>query len=215
MDTESCSIFSNRGPWRKRRRRILVVVTFVAALFFNIWIAVYLANDQPNDGKLYAQIAHNLLEQSVFSAESHAPFTPTIIRLPGYPLFLAVIYSEFGVGNNTAVRFIQAVVYVATAVLGALLTWSWLGGTRHRRRKATCWTFLLAAFCPFTAIYSATILTETLTMFFLAAMTLAATYAFKANGRKASAVWWLVSGMAAGIAVLVRPDSGLFALGIG
>jgi hypothetical protein len=33
-----------------------------------------------------------------------------LIRLPGYPLFLAAIYSVFGHGNNTAVRVVQAVL---------------------------------------------------------------------------------------------------------
>ncbi|MFM9902950.1 MAG: phospholipid carrier-dependent glycosyltransferase [Pyrinomonadaceae bacterium] len=215
MDIEPRSIFAGRSPWRKRRRPIFVALGLLAALAFNISIAVTLANDQPNDGKLYSQIAKNILEQGVFSAEAEAPFTPTLIRLPGYPGFLAAVYYVAGVGNDTAVREVQAVSYVLASVLAAMLAWNWCSGPRRRRRKAAYWTFFLAAFCPFTAIFSATILTETLTIFFLAGLMLTATYAFKTKGRLASVLWWVVTGLAAGMAVLLRPDSGLFALGIG
>lgn len=199
----------------RRRRIFLASIVVLASLAFNIWIATYLANDQSDDGKLYAQIASNLLEQGVFSAETQAPFTPTLIRLPGYPLFLAAVYSAFGNGNNTDVRIVQAIVYTAACVLAALVAWNWLAGNKRRRRKAAFAAFVFAAFCPFTVIFSATILTETLTMFFLAAMTLAATYAFKSKRRSRSIAWWAMTGLVAGIAVMLRPDSGLFALGIG
>src|SRR5262245_60127170 len=52
-------------------------------------------------------------------------------------------------------------------------------------------------------------------MFFLAATILAATYAFKSHKDKNSFVWWAIAGVAAGLNVLVRPDAGLFAFGIG
>lgn len=215
MDDEPRSPTTKKHNWRKRRRTAIVLIGLAAALAFNLWIAVCLANDAPNDGKLYAQMASNIVGQGVLSAESKAPFTPTLIRLPGYPLFLAVVYSVFGDGNNYAVRLVQGGIYTAASLLVALIAWNWAGGTKRRRRKAAIWTFILAAFCPFTAIFSATILTETLTMFFLAAMVLGSTYAVRANSGLKSAVWWLLTGLAAGVAVLQRPDSGLFALGIG
>ncbi|MFT3746114.1 MAG: glycosyltransferase family 39 protein [Pyrinomonadaceae bacterium] len=198
---------------RKHRRLALALFGLAAALTFNIWIAVNLANDAPDDGKLYSQLARNLVQNGVFSAETEAPFNPTLIRLPGYPLFLAAIYSVGG--GDESVRIIQAIFSVGTAILAALIAWNWKTGTRRRRRKAALWTFALTAFCPFTAIFSATILTEALTMFYLGALTLAATYALKAKGRISAIAYWFAAGAAAGIAVLLRPDSGLFALGIG
>jgi hypothetical protein len=52
-------------------------------------------------------------------------------------------------------------------------------------------------------------------MFFAIAMCLTATLALKANTQK-NALWlWVVTGLLAGVAVLFRPDSGLFALAIG
>ena len=42
---------------------------------------------------------------------------PEVIRTPGYPAFVAVIYKLFGVGNNTAVAIAQAAVFAAISAL--------------------------------------------------------------------------------------------------
>jgi hypothetical protein len=73
----------------------------------------------------------------------------------------------------------------------------------------------LAAVCPFTTIYVATILTETATMFFAVGMCLTATLALRAKSQRKTLWLWTLTGVIAGIAVLFRPDSGLFALAIG
>ena len=186
----------------------------LVALGFRLFVAVRLANDDPDDGRLYAQIARNVLEQHVYSAETQAPYTPTLIRLPGYPLFLAAIYATFGHTNNTAVRVVQAVIDTATCVLIALVAFEW-AISEERRHRAALFAFALAAVCPFTTIYTATILTEVCTNFLAVAMVLAATFAFKATTRTKALAWWIASGLIAGLAVFFRPDSGLFAAAIG
>src|SRR6185436_18289697 len=57
--------------------------------------------------------------------------------------------------------------------------------------------------------------TETPTIFFAVAMCLTATLAFRAIDQKRAAMWWVATGIISGIAVLFRPDSGLFAAAIG
>jgi 4-amino-4-deoxy-L-arabinose transferase-like glycosyltransferase len=84
-----------------------------------------------------------------------------------------------------------------------------------RKQRAAMIALALAAVCPFTAIYVATILTEVPTNFLAVAMVLTATFAFKATARKRVITWWIVTGLIAGIAVFFRPDSGLFAAAIG
>src|SRR6201988_447842 len=105
------------------RRRLFVVygLLLVVAFAFRLFVALRLPNDTPGDGVVYAQIARNVLEQHVYSHESEAPFVPSLIRLPGYPLFLAGIYSISGHTNNPAVRVAQAVIDTATCVLIALV----------------------------------------------------------------------------------------------
>jgi Dolichyl-phosphate-mannose-protein mannosyltransferase len=198
-----------------QRKRILVFgLLLLAAFSFRVAVARWLPNDLPDDGKLYAQLARNLLEQHGYSAETEAPFASTLIRLPGYPLFLAGSYAIFGHGDNTAVRMLQAVVDTATCALIALVAFYWEPDEKRKRQTAIA-ALVLAAVCPFTTIYVATILTETLTMFLAVGMCLTATLALRATKQSRALLLWLASGLIAGAAVLFRPDSGLFALAIG
>lgn len=185
-----------------------------AAFCFRVVVARLLANDAPFDGKVYAQIARNVLEQHVYSHATEAPFDPSLIRLPGYPLFLAGIYAVFGHGDNTAVRVTQALIDTAGCALIALLAFYWEPEEKLKRRSAIA-ALALAAVCPFSTIYVATILTETPTIFLAVAMCLTATFAFQAREQRRAVLWWLATGIISGLAVLFRPDSGLFAAAIG
>lgn len=193
---------------------LVFALLLLAALTLRVSLARFLPNDDPYDGKVYAQLARNLLEQRVYSHEANPPFVPSIIRLPGYPLFIAAIYSVFGHGDNTAVRIVQALIDTATCALVALLAFYWEPDPA-RKRKAAIAGLALAAICPFTSIFVSTILTETPTTFLAVAMCVAATLAFRENTEKKAIGWWVVTGLIAGLAILFRPDSGLFAAAIG
>ena len=211
----------------KNGKWIVFLALLIVAGTFRIFVAHHWANDSPDDAKTYARIARNVLEQHTFSNSEAAPFAPTLIRLPGYPLFLAAIYKVFGHGNNGAVREVQALIDTATCGLIALLAFYW-EPDEGRKRAAAIAALALAAVCPFTAIYSATVLTEVPTMFLAVAMCVAATLAFRGNfttedteksqsnkNLKQTLLWWLVAGLLGGIAVLIRPDSGLLVAAIG
>ncbi len=185
-----------------------------AAFCFRVSVARLLPNDEPGDGKIYAQMARNILEQHVYSHAAEPPYDPSLIRLPGYPLFLAGIYAAFGHGDNTAVRIAQALIDTASCALIALLAFYWEPNEKLKRRSAIA-ALALAAACPFSTIYVATILTETGTIFFVVAMCLTATLAFRAVDQRRAVLWWLATGIISGLAVLFRPDSGLFAAAIG
>ena len=198
-----------------RRKGIIVcVVLLLAGFAFRFYLAHFLPNDEPNDGKVYAQMARNLLEQHVYSHATEPPYEPSLIRLPGYPLFLAAIYSGFGHTNNGAVRIVQAVSDTAACGLAGFVAFLWEPDQKRKQTAAIC-ALGLSAFCPFTAIYVATILTETLTIFLVMAMCLSATLAFQASTLRRSLIFWFLTGIVAAIAVLFRPDSGLFAASIG
>jgi hypothetical protein len=201
----------------------LYALLLLVALGFRLFIALRLPNDEPGDAIVYSQLAVNVLEQHVYSHEPQPPYAPSLIRLPGYPLFLAGIYKLFGHGNKTAVRVVQAVLDTLTCGLLALVAFEW-AVDETRKHRAAIIAFALAAVCPFTAIYVATLLTEVPTNFLAVAMVLAVTFAFKATDhtddtdkiwRKRAWLWWSVSGLLAGLAVLFRPDSGLFAAAAG
>jgi hypothetical protein len=198
----------------KRNGILVYALLLMAAFSFRVAVARLLPNDEPLDGKVYAQIARNVLEQHSYSHATEPPYDPSIIRLPGYPLFIAGIYSAFGHGDDMAVRIVQALLDTATCALIALIAFFWEPEEKLKRRSSIA-ALALAALCPFTTIYVATILTETPTTFLAVAMTLTATLALKATSNRNALSLWAATGVLAGIAVLFRPDSGLFALAIG
>lgn len=199
---------------REQKEWTIYFVLLLAALNFRVGLARFLPNDDPYDGKVYAQLARNLLERHVYSHSPEPPYEPSIIRLPGYPLLLAGIYSVFGHTNNAAARVVQAVIDTASCALVALIAFQW-GWDAKQKRIAAIAALALAAACPFTAIYVAVILTESATVFIALVTCLCATLAFKATSRKRAIVLWSLTGLIAGVAVLFRPDSGLFAAAIG
>src|SRR5256712_5606168 len=211
--------------FEQRKKWLVFLALLIIAATFRIAVAHWLANDNPEDGKVYAQIARNVIEQHVYSHETEAPYDPSLIRVPGYPLFLAAIYSVFGHTNNGAVRIVQALIDTGTCVLVALLAFYWQPDEKRKRVTAIA-ALALAALNPFTTIYAATILTEVPTNVFVVAMCLAATLAFR-NGFttedtegdrkrfKYALSWWAIAGLLGGVAVLLRPDCGLFVEAIG
>ena len=209
-----------------RKQWLLIgALLVVAAATFRIAVAHWLPNDGPDDGRVYAQMARNLLEQHVFSHDAQPPYQPSLIRLPGYPVFLAGVYSIFGHTNNGAVRIVQALIDTATCGLIALLAFYWQPNEK-RKVASAIGALALAAVCPFTTIYAATILTEVLTNFLMVAMFVAVTLAFrrsttedieeeKKRNFKRALLWWMVAGLLGGLNVLFRPDSGLFVAAVG
>src|SRR5262245_51305994 len=196
------------------KRTVVVVILFGLAFGFRLFVALRLPNDTPDDGRVYAQLARNVLEQHVYSHEEQPPFTPSLIRLPGYPFFLAAIYSVAGHGNNTAVRIAQALLDTCTCVLVALVAFQWTDDAT-RRWTTACAAFVLAAACPFTTIYVATILTEVPTGLLAVLLCLVTTLAMKSKDDRRSFTLWALAGLVAGLAVFFRPDSGLFAAAVG
>ena len=69
-------------PSKNVRTWQIYVVFFAVALFGRVAIAHFLANDDDQDGDLYAQIASNVLEHDIYSRDTNPPFAPTFVRLP-------------------------------------------------------------------------------------------------------------------------------------
>ncbi|HEY5212716.1 MAG TPA: glycosyltransferase family 39 protein [Acidobacteriaceae bacterium] len=160
------------------------------------------------DSQMYGELAHNMLAHHVYGF-SETTLLPTLIRLPGYPLFLAACFLAFGNGNYLAVILIQMVIDLAgCALLGGLAGRLW-------GRRAGLIALWLAALCPFTANYSVIPLTETMSLFCVA-LGFFALERWDADWRirKSGLRWAIVTGCALSFAVLVRPDQGLLAAAI-
>lgn len=103
-------------------RRSLFVVCLVALAHAALYI-VYQAPDREamvnwSDQRGYQRLAESLATTGQFTRYAGTEtFAPEVIRTPGYPAFVAVIYRLFGTGNNTAVAVAQAVVFAAIGLL--------------------------------------------------------------------------------------------------
>ena len=174
-----------------------------------------------DDSRLYADIAMNWLQYGVYGITNSGHVMPTLSRLPGYPAFLAAIFTLFGWGNFRAVLLVQIVFDLGTCLLIADLARRIFG---ERAAKAG---YVLAALCPFLANYSAAALTETLEIFFttlaldLAVTAIADWHAergtvprIESNATSNSAAW-LGCGLSIAACILLRPDGGILLAAIG
>ena len=158
------------------------------------------------DPLIYGGIATDLLRHGVYGFAGHPH---TLIRLPGYPFFLAACFEVFGVGRYYPVLYLQAVIDLGTCLVLALLA-ARLAPAGLERRAATG-TLWLAALCPFTACYTAAPLTETLEIFSITYALYCFARALNLGGEAARVkAGWLAGATVAWIlAALLRPDGAL------
>jgi hypothetical protein len=161
------------------------------------------------DPLVYGGIAKNLLLHGRYALTvgSGQSFS-TLIRLPGYPLFLAACFKFFGLENYAAAVWIQ----IGIDLFGCLLLADFArriapSGSECRAAQATLW---LAALCPFTAVYAASPLTEGPTLFVLA-LALWSAARFQQRPAWTTAI---VFTLAVTCAALLRPDGALAALAL-
>ena len=170
-----------------------------------------------DDSRLYADIAMNWLQYGIYGITNSGHVMPTLSRLPGYPAFLAAIFSVFGWSNFRAVLLIQLLFDLGTCLLIADIA------RRIFSERAAKAAFMLAALCPFLANYSAAVLTETLEIFFTA---LALDFAIFGTARlraetesqttsQSNMAPWFGCGLSMGACILLRPDGGILLAAIG
>lgn len=160
------------------------------------------------DTLLYGDMAKSLLRRGIYGLSIGSAVKPTLIRLPGYPLFLAACFRVFGVDNYGAACWIQIALELAGCLLLADFARRIVAPARSRAAaRATLW---LAVLCPFTAIYAAAPLSEALTLFCIAV-------ALWATARFVARPGWglaLVFTLAVTYAAFLRPDGALVALAL-
>jgi len=188
----------------RKNPRYFLYLTF-AALLFRLYFALFIPVIQ-GDSNVYANLADTLAKHHVYGLTGNdGNFVPTLIRLPGYPLFLFGIFRVFGPDNWTAVMVIQAFIDTITCLMVAALA------LRVANERVAKIAFALAVFCPFTANYVGTGLTESTTLFSLVGATLFAVIGFEEKRLKPLA--W--AGVFLALAILLRPDGGFLLITIG
>ncbi len=189
----------------RQHKKFFLTATAAGAVLRLIFI-FFLAK-LTNDSYIYGDIAKNWLQHGVYGLTEAGGISPTYIRLPGYPAFLAAMFWIFGVEHYRAVLIVQMFFDLGTCFLMADLARRLVSGRAARA------AFFLTALCPFLADYVSAPLAETLEIFFtvLALDLFVVGFARLRLPRKGEQhmAAWAGCGLATGAATLLRPDGGL------
>jgi hypothetical protein len=203
-------------PSNKMRANVAAAVC--AGLALRVYLVLKFPVTDTGDGPFYIELAWNWLKNGVYGFAVHGQLTAVDMRVPGYPAFLAAVFAVAGQSPRVAM-LAQVVVDLATCFVIALIA-ARLAPEDSRRRVALAGLWL-AALCPFTANYTAVVLTETLVIFLtaLAIFVLLQTDVGGARVARAGAFLtspWLLAGIVLGFGTLVRPETPLllFAAGL-
>src|ERR1700733_4103210 len=144
------------------KMRVSVSLAVLAGLALRVFFVLRFPVTESGDAPFYIELAWNWLKKGVYGFPVNGQLTPVDMRVPGYPAFLAAVFTFAG-NSPRAVMLAQAAMDMATCFLIALIA-ARLAPEAARRRVALAGLWL-AALCPFTANYTAVVLTETLTIF--------------------------------------------------
>ena len=195
------------------RKKLLGAVLTALALRL---IFVFYFPAGAGDTGTYEELARNWSDHGVYGLWIGGVLTPVDLRAPGYPAFLAAIFSLFG-RSETAIRVAQAFLDVLTCLLaGGIAAWLAPRESRARVALAAVW---LAALCPFVANYSAAVLTEVLATFLATASLLILLFACGAENsappNSESGRLFFLGAFVAGLGTLVRPETPLLLAAVG
>jgi len=179
---------------------LLVTIAGLSLRLFFVFRYPHLAGDT----WVYGDIARNWLDHGIFGLTDNGAVRPTLIRLPGYPGFLAAMFAIFGREHYTAVMIAQAFIDTNTCLVIAAVA---LELTNARAAKAA---YLLAISCPFTASYVAAPLSETLAIFCVPHALYYGVRGLKALEQEGRAgKLWGIAGLWSAAGIFMRPDNGL------
>ncbi len=183
------------------RKVILLLVALLAGLALRLWFLRNFAQIE-GDSLLYGDIAKNLLQHGIYGRTLSGVVEPTLIRLPGYPLFLAACFRLLGMEHYRAVLYVQVAVDLASCLLIAAFV-------RRISGERQAWIALyLAVLCPFTANYTANAMAETLSVFCVALGLYGMARLLQQPGPLALGLL----AFAFSFAALLRPDGALLAI---
>jgi hypothetical protein len=191
------------------RNALWMLPALLAGALLRLWMLKRFY-EVTGDALIYGGIAKNLLLSGRYALTVGTGETyPTLIRLPGYPLFLAGCFRLFGMENYASAAWVQIVLELVGCLLLADFARR-VAPARLSLGAAHC-TLWLAALCPFTAVYAANPLTEGPTLFVIAlAMWCAAKFADRPGWPAALGFTFAVT-----YAAMLRPDGALVALAFG
>jgi len=202
------------SDWMRRQALAAILCGLALRLVFVLWLPA-----EAGDTRVYDALARNWLDHGVYGLDVDGVLQPVDIRVPGYPAFLAAVYVALG-SSPLAVRLVQAVLDLLTCVLIAALA-ARLAPVESRKRIAAAGLWL-AALCPFTANYTAALITETLATLLTSAAVLAFAAAcvgtesldLSLHRRSVGISFWAAGALLVGLGTLVRPETPLLLVAV-
>jgi hypothetical protein len=202
------------------------IVVLGAGLMLRLFFVLKVPGSS-GDTVIYEQIATNWVKHHLYAMNVDGAITPVDMRMPGYPAYLAVIYWLTGrTGDSAHVWAMMGQIAVdlagcvGIAALAAAIVF--LAGQEFEARRVFAAGLWIAALCPFTANYTAVVLTETFAICLSAfALVMMAILAFLLRAgflrdntwpwlRILDVKWWAISfGLTVGIGTLFRPEAPL------
>lgn len=180
-----------------------VLVVFIMIFSLSIGVIVYKIDpysfEPKEDSRQYHVFAKNLVENRILSLDTEAPFKPSARRTPGYPLFITLIYSLFGI-NVSLVKLFQ-IIFGPTVCLFVYFT----GKYAMNNPKAGLWAAFILSFIPAFNTINNRLMPEGL---FTLAL-LSCTYICFVWREKQTVKLAIAAGILMGIIGLIKPEGAL------
>lgn len=183
----------------KKEIGILILAFIVEVIFFSILIPISLNRGLDytalsGDSKAYILLAENILSTKSFSLSKSEPYFPESFRSPGYPAFLAALFS-ITLGNKALALFLQGLILSFLPLVLYLLF-------RHVASEKVAWfAAIISIFEPIRLFLSNSFLSDGLFALILALSLLLFFEYFKSDNLK----YLLTSGALLGFSILIRP----------
>jgi 4-amino-4-deoxy-L-arabinose transferase-like glycosyltransferase len=188
------------SPWRRS-----VILWMTLGILLHALLIVF-PRQRDDDTDAYLELGRNLFHHGTYGFMDDGVVSPALFRLPGYPIFLELL------GERMTLIFVaQSLIGLAGCLLLALFL------RRYWSDKAGLAALALSATCLFTATYAATELTESLSIFAVAAAIYCLGELFAKPAAFALSGWFLrllPLASTAMLAMLLRPDGALLTFSI-
>ena len=203
------------------------VVALAAGLCLRLFFILRFPADS-GDTVLYEQIAKNWLKYHIYGMDVGGALTPVDLRMPGYPAVLVLIYAitgKTGLQARPWVMFAQIFVDLASCLVIAYLAarlWSPFDKRPQSSKRVFTAALWMSALCPFSANYTAVLMTEVLAIFFTCVALLFLSGMASQIGdsttfaEKTASDWWktvwmhgCLGALAIGLGALFRPETPL------
>mgnify|MGYP000880866204 CR=1 FL=1 len=171
-----------------------VTASIIGAALTSIVLGCFVAGRidvKTADTPRYRRLAMNLVRHGVFSSCEAPPYQPEIQRVPGYPVFLALL-GRVGVRSDRAIATSQVGLHaLVVLVIGSLLP---------SHRVVTAWVFALY---PYSLVLCVRLMSEGLTEFVLVAGLCCLAQAVARE--RSRLVWYAAAGLWLAALTLTRP----------